>query len=75
MKAIEIWRNGKKLATAGLDDGIVTATLMIRNQVDPMIFTARGRDASTGGHAHWLHQSAQVGDEFVLRLVEVDATA
>ncbi len=72
MKAIEIWRNGQRLATAGLHDGIVTATLMIRNQVDPIWFEARGRDASTGGHAIWLHEAIEVGDEVVLRVVDVD---
>jgi len=72
MKAIEIWRNGQRLATAGLRDGFVTATLSIRNQVDPMWFDARGRDASTGGHVDWLHEAVRVGDEFVLRLVDVD---
>ncbi len=72
MKAIEIWRNGEKLAAAGLVDGMVTVTLTIRNQSDPIWLDARGRDASTGGHAEWLHESAQIGDEFVLRLVEVE---
>lgn len=73
MKAIEIWRNGTRLALAGLTDGIVTANLTIHNQIDPIWFDARGRDATTGGHVEWLHESVQVGDEFVLRLVEADA--
>lgn len=72
MKAIEIWRNGEKMATAGLVDGIVTAKLTIRNQSDPIWFDARGRDASSGGHKEWLHESARIGDNFELRLVDVE---
>jgi hypothetical protein len=47
MKAIEVWRNGEKLFTAGLEKGIVTARLIIRNQVDPIRFDVVGRDSLT----------------------------
>ena len=73
MKAIEILRNGKKLFTAGLGDGIVSAKLTVLNEVDPVWFDVVGRDRSTGGHRKWAHASVKVGDEFTMRLVDVDA--
>lgn len=74
MKAIEIRRNGETLGTAGLEDGIVTVKLTLRNQVDPVWFDVDGRNHSTGGHERWAHLSVAVGDEFTMKLVEVDAT-
>ena len=71
MKAIEISRNGHRLVTAGLENGIVTARLILRNQIDPVWFDADGRDGSTGGHERWAHISVEVGDEFTLKLVDV----
>ena len=72
MKAIEVWCNGEKLATAWLTNGSVTATLVLPNQIDPILFFVRGRDRSTGAHADWMHRINQVGDELVLRSVDVD---
>jgi hypothetical protein len=70
MKAIEVSRNGQKLYTAGLERGIVDARLLILSQVDPMWFECRGQ---TGvGHIKWSHLPVSVGDEFTLRVVEVD---
>jgi translation initiation factor IF-1 len=73
MKAIEISCKGRTLFTAGLEDGIVTARLIVRNQVDPVWFDVDGRDALTGGHARWAHISVQPGDEFTVKLVDIDA--
>jgi hypothetical protein len=70
MKAFEIWTNGKKVAVAGLDEGVVTVTFTIRNQVDPIWLEARGRDQTTGTHAKWLHSSLRVGDEFQIKLID-----
>ncbi len=53
MRAIEISRNGKKLFTAGLADGMIDARLIIRNQEDPIWFDVVGRDRLTGGHTRW----------------------
>ena len=72
VKAIQICLNGKKLVTAGLEDGIVTAKLTLRNQVDPVWFDVDGRDRSTGGHERRAHASVEVGDEFTMKLVDVD---
>ena len=72
VKAIQICLNGKKLFTSGLEDGIVTARLTLRNQVDPIWFDVDGRDQSTGGHERWAHASIEVGDEFAMKLVDVD---
>jgi len=74
MKAIQVSRNGKKLLTAGLEEGILDARLVIRNQVDPVWFNVVGRDRSSGGHANWAHISVRVGDTFTLELVEVEAS-
>jgi hypothetical protein len=74
MKAIEVFRNGRKLFTAGLENGVINARLIIRNQIDPVWFDVDGRDASIGGHERWAHVSVQVGDEFTLKLVDVDAS-
>ncbi|HUE73544.1 MAG TPA: hypothetical protein VMP01_21890 [Pirellulaceae bacterium] len=73
MVGIEIWRNGERLCTAALKDGIITARLIIRNQVDPIWFDADGRDATTGGHVHWAHIAVEEGDQFTLKLVEVNS--
>ena len=73
MKAFEVSRNGVKLFTAGLENGIVTAKFVLRNQIDPIWFDADGRDQTTGGHQHWAHLALELGDEFTVRLVEVDA--
>jgi hypothetical protein len=73
MKAIEVWRNGEKLFTAGLEKGIVTARLIIRNQVDPIRFDVVGRDSLTGGHVPWGLHWVETGDEFTLKLVEVQS--
>ncbi len=72
MRAIEISRNGKKLFTAGLADGMIDARLIIRNQEDPIWFDVVGRDRLTGGHTRWAHDSVELGDTFTITLVDVD---
>ena len=72
MRAIEISRNGKKLFTAGLTDGMLDARLIIRNQEDPIWFDVVGRDRLTGGHARWAHDSVELGDTLTITLVDVD---
>ena len=74
MKAIQVSRNGKKLFIAGLEEGILDARFLIRNQVDPVWFDVAGRDRSTGGHARWAHISVDVGDTFKLELVDGEAS-
>lgn len=71
MTGVEIWRNGERLATAALEDGIVEVKLVIRNQVDPVVFDAVGRDAESGGHVKWAHIFAKIGDEFTLKVADM----
>ena len=73
MTALDVWMNGKRLFTASLEDGMITAKLLVRNQVDPIWFNVDGRDRQTGGHVHWSHISAKAGDEFTIRIVEIEA--
>ena len=72
MKAIEFSRNGKKLFTAGLTDGMLDARLVIRNQEDPVWFDVVGRNRLTGGHARWAHESVELGDTFTMTLIDID---
>ena len=72
MTGVEIWRNGERLATAALEDGIVTVKLIIRNQIDPVVFDAVGRDAESGRHVKWAHIFANMGDEFTLKVANVE---
>jgi hypothetical protein len=73
MIGIEVSVNRKKQCTAGLSRGIVAAKLQIRNQVDPIWFTIDERDAETGGHTQWFRVSGEVGDEFTLKLVNIES--
>jgi hypothetical protein len=74
MKAVRVSRNGQMLFTAGLEDGILDARLIIRNQIDPVWFDVVGRDRSTGGHTRWAHVSVHEGDTFTMELVDVEAS-
>ena len=73
MIAIEVWMNHEKVCTAGLADGLITAKLTVRNQDDPIWFDAVGRDRQTGSHVNWSHISSRVGDEFTLKLVDIES--
>ena len=69
MSGIEVWRNGKRLFVAGLENGLVDVRFLIPNHTDPMWFNAVGRDRNTGGHVQWAHTPINEGDEFVLKVV------
>ena len=71
MSGIEVWRNGKRLFVAGLENGLLDVRFLIPNHTDPMWFDAVGRDRNTGGHVQWAHTPINEGDEFILKVVDL----
>jgi hypothetical protein len=71
MSGIEVWRNGKRLFVAGLENGLVDVRFIIRNQIDPMWLNAVSRDQNTGGHVEWAHTPINQGDEFILKVIDL----
>jgi hypothetical protein len=84
MTAFEISVNGKRLCTAGLENGVVTTILNWVNSPSanprrtksaaPKEFLsvhAGGLDTTTGEHLTWHRRSLKVGDDISIRVVDV----
>ncbi len=82
MIAYQVQFNGKAVALAGLNQGVVSA---IANWVfvpsdlaiDPATdwrasFSLGGLDNATNKHLHWFRTDLRIGDEITLKLVQVE---
>jgi hypothetical protein len=85
MIAYQITINGKKVATAGLRQGVVSAIanwVFIPSEVaeDPdkdwhASFSLAGLDDLTSENVKWFRRGLKVGDEITLKLIETDLPA
>ncbi|MBI3866550.1 MAG: hypothetical protein HY290_32105 [Planctomycetia bacterium] len=74
----EVYRNGKKVRTAGVKKGMLVFDLIYftgRHSIPrAMHFRLAGIERKTddddGRHVHWSFMSAKPGDEFSVRIVE-----
>jgi len=83
MIAYEVYINGDKVATVGLNEGVVSAIAnwtFIRSDLahDPKTewnagLSVGGLDHITNNHLNWLRRDLQVGDEVTLKLVDVES--
>lgn len=80
MTAIEVRVNGRKQCVAGIKcDGVVTAILSWVGRGDEhralpredVTFRVGGLDSKRREHMEWLTRNMSVGDEIVLRVVDV----
>ena len=80
MVGFELWVNGQRQYTAGIQGGLLHGHMFCGYMIPPGEQTATlqahvsfgGADRSTGDSLHWDMCRLKVGDEFMVRVVEVD---
>jgi hypothetical protein len=79
MKALEVYVNGRHIATAGIgDDGVVATGISWVGGASPRPASGRfdfhlgGVDGRTGEHVEWAVPSVGVGDEISIKIIEAD---
>jgi len=77
MLAFELHVNGKKVATAGVEQGVMSVIAnWVRGKEDGDSWQSgisiAGSDSQTSEYLRWFRQDLKVGDEIRIRLVESD---
>jgi len=76
MIAFELYVNGKKVATAGVEQGVMSVIanwVWLKQDVDDYwrsSVSLAGLDNETSEHLKWFRQDLVVGDEIRIRLVD-----
>jgi hypothetical protein len=77
MRAFEIHLNGKKLCLAGIDKGILAATVnwvaRPRRSDEVGGFSVGGLIDPTEQHVEWTNRKLHIGDDLRIKIVEKDA--
>lgn len=71
MKALEVYRNGQKVCIASAEPGVTSFHITL-TKASPGHFHVGGLYSPTQEHLLWAYEDAALGDEFVIRIVEVD---
>jgi hypothetical protein len=77
MIAFELYVNGKKVATAGVEHGVMSVIAnWVKLEADDDSWKSGisigGLDEKTSEHLRWFRQDLAVGDELRIRLVETE---
>ena len=75
MLALEIWLNGKKICTAGIQDrGVITSltACIIRPEHSWCEFDVGGLIGRTDEHLEWAKEELAVGSEVTIKVVNAD---